>query len=312
MVEGMNEKELVKWFKLCRVQGLGPRKIIKLFNAFKNINVIWNVSTDELLRTRFFKETMIESWIRLKNASPENFEKIISECKENNIVILPIISDKYPAQLRYIPNPPLNLFLQGSCDLLLAKKVAIVGSRRSNEEAKKWAFVKAVNLAKQGIAIVSGGAKGIDIEAHKGALSVSGKTICVMGTGLLNLYPEEHEPLFKEIRKKGLLISENNPTFTGGRIALLQRNRITSGISDALIAVTSSNNGGSMTQLKHAHEQRIPIFCPKNSLNFIPNEGIEKVKKGFKITEIENINPVLEVIKKNNLPYLTADQTILF
>lgn len=152
----------------------------------------------------------------------------------------------------------------------------------------------------------------IDYEAHKGALEASGKTICVMGPGLLKLYPEEHIPLFEEIRKKGLLISENLPSFSGSKFALLQRNRITSGLSDALIAVTGTSGHGVMTQLRHAHEQSIPIFCPNRKFNFSPSNGINEKKQTYKITEIEDINPVLEVIKKNNFSYLTAQQTALF
>ena len=305
-----SEKELVRWFKLHEVNGLGPKKILKLFDLYKDINTVWDASTDELLRTGIFKENMIESWIQLKNASDENFEKIVSECRQHNIAIVPIVSDQYPLKLKFISNPPVNLFLQGDQNLLHSKKIAIVGSRSSNDDAKKWTFEKAAQFAKEGIVVISGGAIGIDVEAHKGALSVSGKTICVMGTGLLNLYPEEHKSLFDEIRKKGLLISENLPNFTGGRIALLQRNRITSGISDALITVTSSENGGSMTQLKHAYEQQIPIFCPSNS-NFTPRGGIERVKKKYKITEIEDIAPIIEMIKKNNPQYLISQQKTL-
>lgn len=306
-----NEKELVRWFKLCKVDGLGPKKILRLFSLYKDIDTVWSASSDELLRTGIFKENMIESWQQLKNASDENFEKIISECKQHHIAIVPIISDQYPLKLKLISNPPVNLFLQGDQNLIHSKKIAIIGSRQSNDDAKKWAFEKAAQFAQQGIVVVSGGAIGIDVEAHKGTLSVDGKTICVMGTGLLNLYPEEHKPLFDEIRKKGLLVSENLPYFTGGRIALLQRNRITSGISDALIAVTSLDNGGVMTQLKHAHEQQIPIFCPSNP-NFTPREGIEKVKREYKMIEMDDITSIVDIIMKSNPQYLFSQQKSLF
>jgi len=294
----MNEEEFVNWLKICNVNGLGPKKILNLYNLFKDINAVIDASPNELKRSRIFNEKMINDWEKLKKASPENFFQIIRNCKKNNITIIPIVSEDYPSQLKLIPSPPVNLFVQGRIDLLFSKKVAIVGSRKSNEIAKKWASETASKFSMEGITVVSGGAIGIDVEAHKGALNASGKTISVLGSGLLKLYPEEHLSLFDEIRKKGLLISEHLPNFTGGRIALLRRNRITSGISDAMIVVTSSNNGGSMTQLKHAYEQRIPIFCPKSSFHFIPNEGIETVKKKYKIVEIEDIKLVLEVIKK--------------
>jgi len=304
----MDNNDLIKWFKLCTLKGLGPRRIIKLFECFDGINAIWNTSSDELLRSRIFKDQMIPEWQKLKDASSDNFKKIIDECKQNNIFIIPIISSEYPIRLKMMPNPPLNLFLQGDKELLQTKKVAIVGSRQSDEQSKKWAFQQSMNIVKQNITVISGGAIGIDYEAHKGALEASGKTICVMGPGLLRLYPEDHIPLFNEIRKKGLLISEHTPRFPGSKIALLQRNRITSGLSDALVSVTASIGGGVMTQLKHAHDQRIPIFCPKFSFNFSPMEGLKAKKQEYGITEIDNIDLVLELIGKN----IISRQNVLF
>jgi len=308
----MDNEWMIKWFKLCNVKGLGPRKIIKLFDYFDSLDRVWTASNDELLRSRIFKESMIPYWEKLKEASSENFEKILTECKQNDISIVPITSEDFPLRLKVIPNPPVHLFLQGHTELLQTKKVAIVGSRQSDEKSKKWAFTQSADLAKQGVTVVSGGAVGVDYEAHRGALEASGKTICVMGPGLLKLFPEKHLDLFYEIKKKGLLISENLPSFPGSRIALLQRNRITSGLSDALIAVTGTSGHGVMTQLRHAYEQKIPIFCPKLNFKFTPIDGIKEVKQEYKITEIESINPVLKVVEHNNLSYLASKQVTLF
>jgi DNA processing protein len=304
----MNETDLMNWFKLCTVKGLGPRKIIRLFDLFKDIITIMNVPADELVKSRIISEKLMGRWQQLKEASTENFEQIISDCKENNITIIPIVSKEYPEQLKFIPGPPMTLFVQGERNLLYTKKVAIVGSRMSDEKSKKWAFESATQFAKNGITVISGGAKGIDYEAHRGALNATGKTICVMGTGLLNYYPIEHKPLFNEIKEKGLLVSENLPKFTGSKYALLQRNRITSGLSNALIAVTCSNNGGVMTQLRHSYEQKIPIFCPKFSFDFSPIEGLKEKKQTYRIIEIENIDTVIEVTGKN----IVSRQKILF
>lgn len=307
----MNENEMINWFKLCTVKGLGPRKIIRLFDYFKNIDNIWDATENELLRSRIFNELMIIQWKKLKKASTENFDKIFIDCKQNDIDIIPIISKEYPNRLKFIPNPPITLFLQGKKKLINTKKVAMVGSRQSDAQSKKWSFEQARELVTNNITVVSGGAIGIDYEAHRGALDASGKTICIMGPGLLNLYPKEHIPLFDEIRQKGLLISEHLPNFPGSKIALLQRNRITSGLSDAIISTTASISGGVMTQLRHANEQKIPIFCPKQSFGFKPQEGLRQVKQKYNITEIENVAPILETVEKNRLPHLTSLQSKL-
>jgi len=291
---------LVLWLKFCEIKGLGAQRVLKLLTIFQEIETLLNARTEDLLDSRVFNNQMLQQWKELKEGSSEKYEEIINKCNEHQIEILPLFSSSYPIQLKFLPEPPLTLFLQGNEDLLNTKKVAMAGSRSSNESSKKWAYNKAKELAERGFTIVSGGAKGIDYEAHRAALDVNGKTICVLGTGFLNLYPPEHIALFKEIREKGLLISEIPPMNSGGRLALLRRNRITSGISKALLQVTSSNDGGSLTQLEIAFKQRIPIFAPSVNLGFEPFDGIIKSKQKFKINELEDINSLIQILNKEN------------
>ncbi|PKK86272.1 MAG: hypothetical protein CVT48_01925 [Thermoplasmata archaeon HGW-Thermoplasmata-1] len=309
----MNHQDLISWLKLCNVNGVGPKKIMRLLTIFKDIPTIVDASVSDFLRSGVFNEEMVEDWIKLKSASSQKFEEKLLECEENNIEIITLASKEYPQRLKLISNPPLNLFIRGDKKLLYSKKIAIVGSRGSDNDAKEWALQKAYELAKRNVTIISGGAQGIDYAAHRGALDASGNTICVFGTGLLSPYPKEHKPLFKEIISNGgLLISENLPTFSGSRIALLQRNRITSGLSDALIAVTASLKGGSMTQLMHAHNQRIPLFCPSFGLGFSPSEGLKEVKKKYNIWEISEIEQVLDFIDNQNKSSVLPQQRTLF
>ena len=103
---------------------------------------------------------------------------------------------------------------------------------------------------------------GIDTAAHTGAIDATGKTICVLGSGLLKPFPKDNRLLFNKISEKGLLISEHLPSFSGSKFALIQRNRITSGLSLALILCASKLVGGAMVQTEIANQQMIPIFCP--------------------------------------------------
>ena len=300
-----NKKQLVKWLKLTKVPKLGPSKIMKLFGLVHDIDQIFSMSDSELLRTRIFNEVMLIEFHKLKDASDENFLKVITECEESNIGIMTIIDKKYPVFLKNVPYPPLTLFLKGDLDLLYIKKIAIVGSRKADETSKRWAHNLAQDFVKKDYAIVSGGAIGIDYSAHRGALDSNGKTICVLGSGFFKMFTEDHLDLFHEIEKKGLLISEHLPNFPGSAIALVQRNRITSGISDALVMVASGEKGGAMVQTKIAFEQRIPIFCPDRSLNLQPNEGIPQVINEWKGIEIKSSDQILEKInniseQKNN------------
>lgn len=300
-MEMVEQGELIQWLKLSNVNGLGPSKSLKLLSIFGSVSAISAASDDELLRTKIFNENMVFEWNKLKNASDENFEKMLELCRQYNITVLPIYSDKYPFRLKTLPSPPVTLFLQGDVTLLHAPSVAIVGSRESDERAQKWAYETAKELAYKDIVIVSGGAKGIDWNAHRGALDGGGKTICVFGTGLFKPYPEEHIPLYDEILHNGLLVSEHSPNFPGSKIGLLQRNRITSGLSNAMVQVTSGESGGSWTQMSIAASQHTPLFCPPLELNFYPSEGIKLKKAEYGIRELNNLSEVIAETKKDSV-----------
>lgn len=297
----LKKEDIVRWLKLSNVKGIGSSRMLKLLSIFGNVNDIYEASAESLFRTRIFNKPMIDEYDNIKKTDPRYFEYIIDECESHQIKIIPFYSKEYPSKLKAMPDSPLTLFAWGDINLLKTKKVAIVGSRESEEEAKKWAFKNSQKISSGGITIVSGGAKGIDYSAHQGALSSNGKTIVVVGSGLLKLYPEDHKELFSEIKNKGLLLSEHPPEYVGGRISLLRRNRIISGISHCLLLVTSSTEGGSITQLEIAHKQRIPIFCPSISLNLLPNAGIKEAISKYHITEITSIEPIIKEVNKPDL-----------
>ncbi|MFH0973514.1 MAG: DNA-processing protein DprA [Candidatus Micrarchaeota archaeon] len=294
-----NETQLIRWMKLSRVKGLGPRKIQSLAEFFGSIDKIFEATPTELVSARVFKEGMLPEWRQLKDASDENFVKVIRECASQNIKIMPLLDEAYPLKLKRLPAPPLTLFLLGDASLLNSDKIAVVGTRQPSEKARKLAFDFAKYFADQRITVVSGGAEGIDSAAHEGALASGvGKTVCVLGSGFFKSYPSKNESLFERIRKSGgLLVSEHLPNFPGSSISLIQRNRITSGLSDALLVCASKEAGGSMIQTKIALEQRIPIFCPSLSLDVQPNEGIRIAITDFGAREVNSPQELLSKIK---------------
>ncbi len=297
----LKKEDLVQWLKLSSVKGIGSSRMLKLLSIFGNVNDIYKASIESLFSTRIFNKSMIDEYDSIKKKDSRYFEYIIDECGNHKIKIIPFYSKEYPSKLKAMPDSPLTLFAWGDIELLKTKKVAIVGSRESSEEAKKWTFENAKKISNKGITIVSGGAKGIDYSAHYGALSSNGKTIAIVGSGLFKLYPEEHRELFNEIKHRGLLLSEHPPEYVGSRISLLRRNRIISGISNCLLLVTSSTEGGSVTQLRIANTQRIPIFCPSISLNLLPNAGIKEAISKYHVTEITSIEPITKEVNKPSL-----------
>ena len=301
MTPPFSEKELVIWFKLSNVKGLGPVKLLKLFSIFNTLEGLYNATDSELLKTRVFNEKRLFEWGKLKDASDENFKKPVQECVKNKILVMPLVDTEYPAQLLNIPYPPLTLFLKGDISLFRSELIAMVGTRNADSSALQWTYKTAKELSDKGLTIVSGGALGIDTAAHEGALaSPHGKTICVLGAGLLKPYPEKNLELFSRIGERGLLVSEHLPTFPGSRIALIQRNRITSGLSTAIILCASKSTGGAMIQTKIAHEQRVPILYPSLNLNLLPNEGLKFAKEYYHAHEISSTDEVVTFLQQIN------------
>jgi DNA processing protein len=295
----LNDLELVQWLKLGRIGGLGPIKLQRLVEIFGSVKNVYNAYPQELLSTRIIKTGMLKELEELKNQSDKNYLASIRECESNNIRIITLADAEYPLNLKRMPYPPLTLYLWGNESLLESRKIAIVGTRHPSDEALKLAFDFSKSLADKGFNIISGGAEGIDTTAHEGALgSENGKTICVCPTGFFHPFPSQNESLFRRIREtNGLLISEHLPKFTGSRYSFIQRNRITSGLSDAVFVCASGEKGGSMVQIRTAKEQCIPVFCPALDMNIRPNEGIATAVRQYGIQEIHTPQELLGKLK---------------
>ena len=168
--------------------------------------------------------------------------------------------ESYPKMLREIHDPPIGLYRKG--DYLFGQPcIAVVGSRRTTLYGQSVAKKLGADLARLGFCVVSGLARGIDTAAHEGALSVEGKTVAVLGCGLDIVYPPENLDLYRRIAETGAVISE----FPFGRKADRQtfpmRNRVVSGICEAVVVVESDVSGGAMITARFAGEQGRLIYA---------------------------------------------------
>ena len=155
--------------------------------------------------------------------------------------------------LREIASPPLILFVEGNLSLLPQHQLAIVGTRQATATGLDTAYYFANELAKQGLVITSGLARGIDGASHKGALSEKEKTIAVLGSGLNKIYPTVHHRLARQIVDTGgALISEFFPDAPPKAEHFPQRNRIISGLSLGVIVVEAAQRSGSLAIHPHA------------------------------------------------------------
>lgn len=203
----------------------------------------------------------------------------------------------YPKLLKEIHDPPIGLYRKG--DYLFEQPcIAVVGSRRTTLYGQSVAKKLGVDLARLGFCVVSGLARGIDTAAHEGALSVGGKTAAVLGCGIDIVYPPENLDLYRRIAEKGAVLSE----FPFGRKADKQsfpmRNRVVSGISEAVVIVESDVQGGAMITARFAGEQGRLIFAVPGRIDQPSSAGCHQlIRDGA--TLLTSVDDIL-----NELSYL--------
>ena len=207
--------------------------------------------------------------------------------EKHGIKGITILDKEYPDLLREIQEPPPVLFIKGQWPLLGgtdALTVAMVGSRNGSEYGIKAANYLAEGLVKKGAIIVSGMALGIDSAAHEGALAAGGKTIAVLGSGLLNIYPSSNRNMFEKIIRSGAVISEFPPDMKAKPYNFPRRNRIISGISKGVVVVEADMKSGSLITVDYALAQGRDVFAVPGNINSKSSRGSNfLIKQGAKI-----------------------------
>ena len=168
---------------------------------------------------------------------------------------------EYPDLLRLIPNPPETLYYMGDIRLLSSRCVGVVGARKLSDYGRRTAFTIGEKLGRAGLTVVSGMARGADTCAHKGALSACGNTIAVMGTDIESCYPSSNRELKETIAKRGLVITEYPPGFPVQKNNFPQRNRIISGLSEAVIIAEAGLASGSLITAGLAADQGRSVYA---------------------------------------------------
>lgn len=192
------------------------------------------------------------------------------------------------------PDPPKELWIRGKLPEHIGEKdrpktVAIVGARRSTSYGEDIAYKLAYDLAKCGVIIVSGMAYGIDSCAHRGCLDAGGVTIAVLGTPIDQIYPRSNIGLAKRILEKGAIISEYEPKFETKSYCFLQRNRIVTGLSDAVVVVEASQKSGTKYTALVGDRQNRKVFA-------VPGDITRPMSAGCNQLIYDGVCPCLNVV----------------
>jgi DNA processing protein len=185
-------------------------------------------------------------------------ERERERCAREDVRLCPLGGAEYPEQLLRSPRPPLLLYVRGGAalDVLAERAVGVVGTRRCSPYARRMTRELVLRLARRGLALVSGGARGIDAEAHEGALAAGGRTAAVLGTGVDRVFPAEHGDLFRRIAagERGCLISEFPLGAEGKAWRFPRRNRIIAGLSERIVVMEAPARSGALITAREALE----------------------------------------------------------
>jgi len=245
------------------------------FNTISN----YNFTNKERERYFFFKEADLSSDLALLDT--------------HMVTLISIWDSNYPKRLSELYDPPLVLYVKGN---MLGDDnvfVSIVGSRHANTYGISVADRISGELSRYGVVIVSGGASGIDSVAHNGALKNNGKTIAVLGCGIDVTYPSVNKKLFEKIAETGAVITEYPFTTQPEPWRFPGRNRIVSGLSDAVLVCQAPVASGSLITANYALEQGREVFAVPGNITDNKNAGCNKlIKEGAKL--VENAADILD------------------
>lgn len=285
----MNEQ--CYWIWLSRIEGLGPIKIKKLLEIYKTPEQIWKLSKKELVAIKGIGEKLAEKILDLSYR--ENLNNYISYMQKYDIGIITIQDENYPEKLKHIYDSPVMLYYRGNKELLTNSKiVAMVGCRECSKYGEYVSKKFSYELAKKGICIISGMAKGIDSYSHLGCIGAGGKTIAVLGSGIDQIYPKENTALYNQILKiDGLILSEYVIGTKPTKLNFPARNRIISGVSDSVIVVEAKEKSGTLNTVDFALEQGKDVFVIPGNITSSSSVGTnELIKQGAKcITCVEDV-----------------------
>ncbi len=275
----MNISEKASLCAIHNVDGIGSRTLFKLKEQYDSFTACLESDLKDLQKN-IISPTICDNIIKSRYNAASYFESL----EESGIKVVTFDEKEYPKMLRNIDNPPYLLYAKGEISLLNEDAIAIVGTRLATMYGKKVAFKFGRELADQGIVTVSGMARGVDTEAHKGSLESNGRTIAVLGSGINVIYPRDNTKLYNEICNKGLVISEFAPFTQPNPGNFPMRNRIISGLSYGVIVVEAKLRSGALITADFALEQGRDVFAIPGPITSKNSEGTNNlIKQGAKL-----------------------------
>lgn len=290
-------KNLQYLLSLHSVEGMGTVRLKRLLGYFKDPKSAWEANPKELKALGIPENVCRNFNLTKKSLDPEQYLNKISSF---GIKILTFFDSQYPKNLKQIYDPPLILYYKGNILKQDDFAIGVVGTRKITGYGKVVTQSLTQKLALEGFTIVSGLAAGVDTIAHKTAIESNGRTLAVLGGGLNRAFPPQNEGLAQKIIEKfGACISEYPPDYPHLAGNFPSRNRIISGLSQAILVTEAAEDSGSLITASFAIEQGREVFAVPGPITSTQSLGTAKlIKVGAKL--VTGIDDILEEFGLDN------------
>jgi len=286
----MRNEDAKYYIALSLIPGVGSiiaKNIVSFVGSAEGVFKEKNITVQKIPKVGPFLAEAIKNADTLRNAELE-----IEFIEKHDIKAYIYNETDFPERLKLCEDAPIVLFVKGNCNLNAPKTIAIVGTRRATPYGKEICRKLGEGLRNHQATIVSGLAYGIDIQAHKAALSNDLETIAVLGHALNTIYPADHKAIAKQISTHGALVTEHCSHSPMDKSNFVKRNRIIAGLSDATIIVESGEKGGALITAEYAQSYNRDVFAFPGKTTDTFSKGCNKLIKTNKAAMVESIEDI--------------------
>jgi DNA processing protein len=276
----MTQKEY--WFWLCNLDNIGLKKIKAILDVYETPEQAFRENSNRIEQINILTEADKSFFYKSKDSPriQENYAKLVSK----GIYFVTKEDKDYPTKLHNIFNPPYALYVKGSLPKANIGSLAVVGARNCSDYGKEMAHYLSAELAKAGLQIISGLARGIDGYAHEGAIEVGGSTFGIEGCGVDICYPKENFSLYMNMQRNGGVISEYGLGICPKAGNFPMRNRLISGMSDGILVIEAKEKSGSLITVDMGLDQGKNIYSLPGRMNDLLSMGCNNlIKMGAKL-----------------------------